>query len=462
MDGEKQYEIDIEAIKKNYRLNNGGNHKPMYKYKILPYITDESKQMTDFSGVIGDFSRIICGKELERKFDINEFIQNVEDGIGEFEGSTSREAFRNIIKIIFINDDNKLVNFNINTLNYRFSTDEDKKYAKFLYSIFYHQELNSLAKEYYNRKINNLIYSLILKALPNLKDKDTEANEYENYIPFIKDLFLEDFKFILSNEELYNNSLQRFLEYYYMFYVSQLAMKLSKFEKADLTRPDRIYYTLSWERTSESRTAYKFGWELLKNSVNKLFSHAVTLDFLNHNGFWGKYNYVQLFEAFNNTNDVNIKEQITTLINTYIQSIKNVNWSGFVPSNIESGNECFDKVYELFECIDYQFNNSDSRKGPYEKYKNKYVNFVYKSFGKMRGHLKYNLNLTEDDIILMTKICINKNEKLKLGILFDEFEKRGLFFDKFSKIKIIQLYEKLNLLEKKSDSGDAQYVRSVL
>ncbi|HBI7101806.1 TPA: DNA phosphorothioation-dependent restriction protein DptG, partial [Clostridium perfringens] len=27
---------------------------------------------------------------------------------------------------------------------------------------------------------------------------------------------------------------------------------------------------------------------------------------------------------------------------------------------------------------------------------------------------------------------------------------------------IIQLYEKLNLLEKKSDSGDAQYVRSVL
>ena len=62
----------------------------------------------------------------------------------------------------------------------------------------------------------------------------------------------------------------------------------------------------------------------------------------------------------------------------------------------------------------------------------------------------------------MTKICINNNKKIKLKNLFDEFELRGLFFDRDSKTKIIQLYEKLNLLEKKSDSGDAQYVRSVL
>ena len=70
--------------------------------------------------------------------------------------------------------------------------------------------------------------------------------------------------------------------------------------------------------------------------------------------------------------------------------------------------------------------------------------------------------MTEDDIILMTKICIKDRGKLKLNNLFEEFEKIGLSFDRDSKMKIIQLYEKLNLLEKKSDSGDAQYVRSVL
>ena len=62
----------------------------------------------------------------------------------------------------------------------------------------------------------------------------------------------------------------------------------------------------------------------------------------------------------------------------------------------------------------------------------------------------------------MTKICINDKGKMKLNTLSNEFELRGIFFDRDSKTKIVQLYEKLNLLEKKSDSGDAQYVRSVL
>ena len=90
------------------------------------------------------------------------------------------------------------------------------------------------------------------------------------------------------------------------------------------------------------------------------------------------------------------------------------------------------------------------------------MRFVYDNFAKRRGQLGYNLNMTEDDIILMTKICINNNERMRLNKLFDEFELRGIFFDRDSKTKIVQLYEKLNLLEKKSDSGDAQYVRSVL
>ena len=46
--------------------------------------------------------------------------------------------------------------------------------------------------------------------------------------------------------------------------------------------------------------------------------------------------------------------------------------------------------------------------------------------------------------------------------LLHEFEKRGLLFDRESKKKIIELFERMNLLEKRSDSGDAQYVKYVL
>ncbi|KAB7651332.1 DNA phosphorothioation-dependent restriction protein DptG, partial [Bacillus sp. B2-WWTP-C-10-Post-4] len=37
----------------------------------------------------------------------------------------------------------------------------------------------------------------------------------------------------------------------------------------------------------------------------------------------------------------------------------------------------------------------------------------------------------------------------------------GIYFDRDSRKIIIGLYEKLNILEKKSDSGDAQYVKYI-
>ena len=286
-------------------------------------------------------------------------------------------------------------------------------------------------------------------------------DEWECYLPFIRELFIEDFRFLIQHEELYKDSLKRFLEYYYMFYVSQLSMKLGEFEKANINKVDPIYYTLSWESTSRNRTAYKFGWDLLKNSVNSLFSHAITLEMLNHHNLGIQLGYNQLAEVYSSMEKEEIENQIEEVLVAYTGQIKDKPWSEFKVVGRETEVNGFNKVYKLYDAIEYQFVKT-SRTRAYEAYKNWFVKFVYDNFSKKRGPLGYNLNMTEDDIILMTKICIKDRGKLKLNNLFEEFEKRGLFFDRDSKMKIIQLYEKLNLLEKKSDSGDAQYVRSVL
>ena len=149
------------------------------------------------------------------------------------------------------------------------------------------------------------------------------------------------------------------------------------------------------------------------------------------------------------------------MIKKYKNAVNDIDWTKFKKSNKQSSVNGFNLIYELFDIVRYQFENS-SRSGPNRGYGNWFVKYVEKNFAKRRGPLGYNLNMTEDDIILMTKICINNNEKLKLNELFEEFELIGLFFDRDSKTKIVELYEKLNLLEKKSDSGDAQYVKSVL
>lgn len=117
---------------------------------------------------------------------------------------------------------------------------------------------------------------------------------------------------------------------------------------------------------------------------------------------------------------------------------------------------------KLYEIIDYQFING-GRKSHYNGYNKKFIDFVQKNFGKFRGMNGYTVSLHDNDIIMFTQIILKENDgRIRLAKLFEEFELRGLLFDRESKKKIIELYEKMNLLEKRSDSGDAQYVKYVL
>ena len=457
------FNIDLDSIKETFITKDKKSltHKQGNRYKLLPYVANEKTLVNEFSGVVGAFSRIISNKELKGEFEVDLFIEEVADQIGEYEGDMIRESFKDIVRSMFIENGN-LVDFDIKTINYLSSTSADQKIAAFLYSVLFSEDLKQDASLHYDRDVDNILYKIVLNALPELKNKEISIGEYKCYLPFVREQFIKDFKFLISKEELYKDSLKRLLEYYYVFYVSQLVMKLNSFENVDLNKPDVLYYTLDWERTSKTRTAYQFGWGKIKNDLNDLFSHAVTLEMLNHHGTEEQLNYVDLAKIFNEENGVEIGRQISDVIALYKNQLDDVNWNGFKLKDRTSDIEGFNTVYELFETIRYQFEESRTRFRANEAYRNWFIRFVQKNFAKRRGQLGYNLNITEDDIILMTKICINNNEKLKLNKLFEEFELRGLFFDRDSKMKIVQLYEKLNLLEKKSDSGDAQYVKSVL
>ncbi|MGL5149239.1 MAG: DNA phosphorothioation-dependent restriction protein DptG [Clostridium sp.] len=458
---EKKYNIDLEAISDSFQFKEKGlTHKQGNKYKLLPYAANEKTLVSDFTGVVGSFSRLISEKELKGEFNEQDFIERVTSKVEEFEGVNSKEAFKDIIKTMFI-DENNLVDFDIKTLNYISSEGAEDKIAKFLYSVLVEEELKELAKGHYDREVENILYKLVLDSLPELKKSVSKNEGYNCYTPYVKEMFIKDFKFMIENEEFYKKSIKRVIEYYYMFYVSQLAMKLSKFEKYDSEKIEPLYYTLSFENTSKNRTCYKFGWEKLKSSINSLFSHAITLELLNHHGQEKQYGYKELFELFNELNEDAVVIEIQKIFEEYTSRIQDKDWDNFNPTEYNSGNKGFDMAVKLFEAVEYQFIKS-SRTRAYDAYKNWYVRFYYDNFAKRRGQLGYNLNLTEEDIILITKLCINRNEKLKLSVVFEEFEKRGIYFDRDSRSKIVQLYEKLNLLEKKSDSGDAQYVRSVL
>ena len=72
------------------------------------------------------------------------------------------------------------------------------------------------------------------------------------------------------------------------------------------------------------------------------------------------------------------------------------------------------------------------------------------------------LNLTERDIIFLTKLALRDMEKIRLNELYAQYELRGVFLDTTSKALLQEFFTKLNLIDKKSDSGDAQYVKRIL
>lgn len=64
-------------------------------------------------------------------------------------------------------------------------------------------------------------------------------------------------------------------------------------------------------------------------------------------------------------------------------------------------------------------------------------------------------------LLMLTTLCV-KDKKIKINQLFREYEKRGVFFDRYSREEVKIFLNNLNLIDKKSDGGDAEYVRPVL
>jgi len=71
------------------------------------------------------------------------------------------------------------------------------------------------------------------------------------------------------------------------------------------------------------------------------------------------------------------------------------------------------------------------------------------------------LNL-DDEMLFFLMAMISKGTRMKLEDLYEGFGKYGVAFDYDTKAAIENYLLKLNLLERKSDSGEAQYVKIVL
>lgn len=469
-----QFKIDEDKFKKDYSIEKGAiKHSTGKNIKLLPYTTKYEKkhkeQLEGFDHCIGEFCRLIYNRKLDSEEanleDVDLFIKEVEVS------SSDKVALKLIIKEIFFDENGNMNTFHPKLLNYipMPKSDYNASLAKFLYDVLLNDEEGNKAKEKikncFNYKPDNVMELLILNNLPELKEDKGLKASYKCICSNVSNLFKEDLDFILNDPELFTNEFENLLKYYYFFYVSQFGIKTSNLFDANRDTVEEVYFNLDWETTSKSRLSYIRGWKMLESNLKSLFSHVNTLEILNANdSIQDKYDYIDINEAITNASGherVVLYQNITNIKKIYIDAVKDVKWDEYISVNKYKDDNIKQELYDLFKRIDYQFIKS-GRLARHTAYRNWFEEYCKSNFLRRRGSLGYALNMTQERLLFITKICIKDRDKIKLKDLFAEYKRRGINFDRDSQSKIVDLFEKLNIIEKKSDSGDAQYVRSIL
>lgn len=193
-----------------------------------------------------------------------------------------------------------------------------------------------------------------------------------------------------------------------------------------------------------------------------MFSHAITLEIINQNDNNEMLDYIDFKSAADTSdeNDIKISDEINKAERIYVSCIGDCPKIKDIPA--ETGaNRTDAAIRHLFKCISTQFAET-TRKRASQFYSEKFSEFCKARFVKNRKKSGLTLNLTERDIIFLTKLAIQHDEKIRLNNLYKEYENRGIYLDSTSKGLLQEFFTKLNLIDKKSDSGDAQYVKRIL
>ena len=433
---------------------------------LVPFTTKNSPQncYVNFSGVVGAFSKILSDTAEKNTLDIELMKTKMRQKMDTCSDEDFEVLFHIIEDMYF--DKKKLLPINIKALNYIDSNSSQKQVARYLFSLFV--ESTTLKDRYKEMELcedTNVLEKLVFDSLEgsNTSTINKDIIHAECFLPYVKEVFIKDFEVLTKDPTLYQDNIYRFLAYYYMFYVSQLAVKLSKFEHGDRNEIEKVFITLYEEVVTKVRPGYEYGWKYVKDKISHMFSHSVVMSMLSHNIENVHMDYIGFFDRFHESaDDEQVAKEIRSIRERYMNWIP-LDYSG-CKHNSEKDKKCATstEVKKLFETIDYQFING-GRKSHYNGYNRKFIDFVQKNFGKFRGICGYTLSIHEIDIVMFTRlILLEYDGKIRLTKLFEEFENRGLLFDRESKKHIVELFEKMNLLEKRSDSGDAQYVKYIL
>lgn len=462
-----RYVIDCDQIfNSDMRKGKVFVHQVGARIKVFPYRPDYNDELQNLKAVVGEVARNCIGKEAKEEVDQEKVIMALKNK--DDVDSKQKDVLAKFVEELYFTADGKLELFHPKVFAFM-SLDEQskrdqKELGKFLFDVLFEKvDPKKLVATF--ETDGDILVQLINSVLPKLETKKETEKTYYSYAPRVAELFNKDVRFLLDNNKRFIKYFGKLLKYYYFFYGSQSIMKINQREKADLQEIIPLYFRLHGEEGGRNRDCYLKGFRFLEKAINNLFANVMVLQFLNYDMEDEQLRLLpEWYETY--VNNASKEEQLQTAasIREFIQRYKeaiDISWDALEMNNTSDENEVNNAVEELVRTVAYQF-EAGGRRAAALKYRKWFYNYCTQYYLEQRGQLGYLLTLNEDEVLFMSGVCIKDQEKMRLADLYIELENRGLFFDDISKDKIVQLFEKRNLLEKKSDSGDAQYVRTIL
>lgn len=315
-----------------------------------------------------------------------------------------------------------------------------------------------------SKETTNLFTRLLKEALTIGKSKieGKKKLEEEYYIlPFVQEAFNRDFKWMMGQESSVVIRYIHLLLHFYVCYIVLQTLPRLSYRQRDSKNPINYYYMLNEERASSNHDAV-LSWKktLPKDFLDRIYGRSQALDILNcvlgkKVGF-----YPEIEDLITKTPFEDNKSSCEELLRLYQKEKHEV----FSNRSSESGSieeidvslNSYDDFFEKLEilCKGLQSPSYVSRM------RKKIIDLLSIRFLQKR---RENYVLTLDNEMLVFLIAmITKGQRVKLETMYKGFSGYGISFNRGTRNLIESHLLKLNLLDRKSDSGEAQYVKVIL
>lgn len=472
--------INIEAYENLYHDADGKLRDEWQKgIKLLPFIHRTNcafDKKCGLYGTTGEFFRLWDNDGTKA---IEDFEVSAVKPVEEYLSINKQMPSDQVKEFVCMMKDIMLVNGNLNISDTAFlkylplvPNDEglseknknDKKNGVLRLGTYLYSMLSDEMQSPSHHARANLFSRILEEALMPKCSIVGEKQKREYYIlPYIKKSFEKDLKWMLEQEEAIKIKYLHLLLHFYVCYsVTQTIVMISAQKQERPLAPAPFYFILNSEKASVNHDAVLRGWsfQITKDSLNHLFGKIQALDILNsvlggNVGF-----YADVMDKLRETNFETNRALCNELLWRY-QAEKHVVFEGRKSEDASIEKEEIDvSSYKGFVsklehlCTGLQSPSYISRM------RKNVIDLLSVRFLQCRRG-NYVLVL-DNEMLTFLAALFTKGQKTKLEDMYKQFNNYGIFFNRGSRMAIEEYLLKLNLLDRKSDSGEAQYVTVVL